>query len=143
MNKSNLDLTFVRAKCVDKDSWIHGRYVYLESFRNLHSHRIYAVYAETDCGDFYPDFYEINPDTLGRFTGLYDVDDFRIFEGDFIAVVSELTGQIIGKPHAVIWNETECCWAAEYSYGETEQLHKGVPYKIVGNIHDNPEVLKK
>lgn len=30
MNKSSLDLTFVRAKCINKDSWIHGRYVYLD-----------------------------------------------------------------------------------------------------------------
>lgn len=143
MNKSNLDLTFVRAKRADSNSWIHGRYVYLECFKkNLHSHRIYVIYSETDCGEFYPECYEINPDTLGRFTGLYDVDENRIFEGDFITLVSEVTGEELGQPHEVIWDEQDCCWALDFRWGDYLDLCKGLPYKVVGNIYDNKELVR-
>lgn len=140
---TSFDMTLVIAKRVYDGSWIQGRFVYLESYKKptFRSYRIYNSCSEIDCGDFYPDFYEVDPDTICRFTGIQDVNDEKIFEGDLLVLVSESTGESIGDPHPVIWNEIECCWSLDFKFVETDQLRKGVPYKIVGNIYGSRKLL--
>ena len=53
-----------RGKRLDNGEWIEGYYVCLTYSKN-EEHRIYTGYAEMDCGDYYPDFYKIDPETLG------------------------------------------------------------------------------
>ena len=51
-----------RGKRWDTDEWVEGYYVCL----NGTQHRIYNGYAETDCGNYYPDWYEVIPETVER-----------------------------------------------------------------------------
>lgn len=115
-----------RGKREDNGEWVEGFYVRLHDSKGHESHRIYSGYAETDCGDYYPDWHEVIPETVGECSGLPDKTGKLIFEGDCINhplnVVEFLNG--------------EFCVAGDRpldmmaKYGE-----------IVCNTHDNPELL--
>ena len=78
----------------------------------------------------------VDPATLGQFTGLTDENGTKIFEGDIVEIAKE------DEPFKVEWCEdsarfilsasTFCCDFDNYWGWEME---------VIGNIHDNPELL--
>lgn len=76
-------------------------------------------------------------ETVGQFTGLTDKNDKRIFEGDIVRSFSS------GKEHigVVNWNKLFSSW----HIGEYATLYGSENFsdnEVIGNIHDNPEVLE-
>lgn len=69
----------------------------------------------------------IDPETVGQFTGLFDKAGKEIYEGDII------TSDEIHK-RVIEWNSSECKFNA-VEWGVNQAI-------ILGNIHDNPELLK-
>lgn len=82
----------------------------------------------------------VDPDTVGQFTGLKNTNGKEIYEGDILSI-SELSFYSTVKwsdramAFCVYKDETSApmSWFSNYSHGEIE---------IIGNIHDNPELLK-
>lgn len=58
----------------DNGEWVEGYYC---AFNGV-SHRIYTGYAETDCGEFYPDYYEVIPETVGQYAVATDKNSTKI-----------------------------------------------------------------
>ena len=82
----------------------------------------------------------VEESTVGQFTGLLDKHGRKIFEGDIIEVDFDNDGPTIGKQKAFI----------EYSQHHTAFMVRPIKDwafcemtegKIIGNIHDNPELL--
>lgn len=128
-----------RARDVKDGKWVYGYYVHLEEpTKKKHSHRIYTGFAETDVDDFFGDWHEIDPKTVCKFTGLYDKKDDEIYEGDVfdlrafrIKVVYEAD-----KGRYTLRNGIDKCWMLPLD----ESFCKF--YEVVGNIYDNPELMK-
>lgn len=103
---------------------------------NGDEHRIYDGYAETDCGDYYPDWWQIIPETVGRFTGLTDKKKERIFEDDIVIHHS--------IPMLVKWDDNSASFVVGYTmngqYYENT-LHGNGYLEVIGNIHENPNLL--
>ena len=85
-----------------------------------------------------PDQYEeseVQPNTVGLWTGLTDKNDTEIFEGDIVRIG---TGTFI-----VAWN-VECAgfqlFRDDTWYGSINCFYKDV--EIVGNVFDSPEALQ-
>ena len=92
---------------------------------------------------------KVIPKTVGQYTGLTDKNGNRIFEGDIIKYKNtdgiKFNGvalTVIGK---VVYNEKNASFAIS---GKDEIGAKHYDYfpikniEVIGNIHDNPELLK-
>lgn len=98
----------------------------------------------------------VNPDTIGQFTGMRDDSGTEIWEGDIVRMTDRPYNLVdIGK---VIYNAQLGHYSLEvvkgnetrrYAFIKSEIVNDGnarVPvtylYEVIGNIFDNPELLK-
>ena len=130
-----------RGKRKDNGEWIEGHFTRLDDNSAAIIPHIYG-YGEVEVGE----------DTLGECTGLLDKNGKLIFEGDIVkgrAYSSEWRG-------VIVWISVIAGFGVRYWPRETptawenssilKQMTRGkkdeFAAEIVGNIHDNPELLK-
>ena len=89
-------------------------------------------------------WFEVDPATVGQYTGLQDKNGTKIFEGDIVRFkrinavgwTTERTGQVLfdfsGIPTFFVLATTGDAW----EFYDVEEI------EIIGNIHDNPELLE-
>ena len=113
-----------------------------------------------DYSEIMGDYAEVIPETVGQYTGLTDKNGTKIFEGDVLSVtvrefvrecgVRKLTGKTIKTVWYVEYAERRSQGNGFYVFGKDRRfslgLTKSVIYnaspEVIGNIHDNPELLK-
>lgn len=80
-----------RGKRLDTGEWAEGFFAQFYDSESHTSARIYPGWAKTDCGEFYPEFFEVDPETVGQYIGFEDANDTRIYEGDIVRYHKPLT----------------------------------------------------
>ena len=134
----------------DKGEWVQG---------DLSQHKTGKKFIK--CGNAIRS-YEVIPETVGQFTDLTDKNGKKIFEGDIIrytrtnmfAPSCSFHRQDLVSLHLVLWDSSVSAFVQRhYELNGKRILGKGsaVLYderakenivEIIGNIHDNPELLE-
>ncbi len=81
---------------------------------------------------------EVDPETLGEFTGLTDKNDVKIFEGDIVQqpiTLDTATVNFVGGGFVFNYGDEARAMACTF-----RGVEKHV--SIIGNVHDNPELLE-
>lgn len=77
--------------------------------------------------------WEVIPETIGQFTGLRDKNDKDIYEGDIVRNKYGDTGK-------VVWF-FDCSIRIDWGGGDIHFIDLDLELEVIGNIHDNPELL--
>ena len=118
-----------------------GKWVQGDLYKSLKS----AFIAADNAGSYAKTNHPVLPETIGQFTGLTDKNGVKIFEGDIIKV--DFQQEYIGiKPRPSYIGVVEYRKGAFgiYEKGKGTQyfFQHGLIKTVIGNIHDNPELLE-
>lgn len=137
-----------RGKRVDNGEWVQGFYVckkrpYFKD-KGVNLEHIICDNVEVEDGN-YKQFvdtimttYVVNPETIGQYTGLTDMNGNKIFEGD---TVWNSYDEDYGK---VEWDNDMAKFIITFSTFTVDfDSVCGEELEIVGNVYDNPELIKE
>lgn len=79
------------------------------------------------------------PETVGQYTGLTDKNGNKIFEGD---IVKMLFRDDICEINPIIWSSYDFRYKIKSEDGVSYSFDNTAIFEVIGNIHDNPELLK-
>ena len=121
-----------RGKRTDNGEWVKG-YLYIT---HIGAHEIGSYDAEINIERF---TFDVIPETVGQFTGLTDKNGVRIFEGDIVSLVKHdsLIYKVVYVPcrYELVNSKGVNCFVLD--------IYKSENIEVIGNIHDNPELLQK
>ena len=124
-----------RGKRLDNGEWVEGFYNHLPCGRfGADEHMIQTVLENGKIGMLH----DIDPSTVGQYTGMKDKNGKKVFEGDIVRKTNE------GRhPEIFVANIRTCFYTIEeVYYSPFEHFTESCEYEIIGNTHDNPELLK-
>lgn len=120
----------------ETETFLDKKYTHKVIFENLKSFQTdNFMYVVRDC--------EVDPETVGQFTGLHDKNGTPIYEGDII----DFGLNAVVKYHPFLCSFILDCDNREPhlndSYSELGFMEKtSKKFVVIGNIHDTPELLK-
>lgn len=127
-----------RAKRTDNGEWVEG------SLIDSGNHEQVMIYPHCDGAStmgvrqlVYYSLVPVDHDTVCEWTGLYDKNGVKIFEGDMMKCEFEQ-----GPKYAVMWENaftSFCLWRKDTFY----ILPSDDTIEVIGNIYDNPDLIER
>ena len=114
-----------RGKRTDTGEWIYGDLLTSNGTECEISDWNDVVYSR----------YDVDPDTVGQFTGLLDKNGKEVYEGDIITDSDGDVGQMC-------WDEGCLEYYTQYNDGLQDRFSCWHPCEVVGNNFDNPELME-
>lgn len=113
-----------RGKCIQGKEWVYG---YFFAKPILEKYFI-------ELGN---EMWQVDPTTVGQYTGLQDKNGNKIFEGDIVKYIPDDEDEV-----GVDFYLIEFC-NGSYRIGRDEiSQDYADEWEVVGSVHDNPELLE-
>lgn len=119
-----------RGKRADNGEWVKGFYVCIPDTHYIMT----GKFDSLTNGIINSEAYKVDPSTIGQFTGLEDKLGTKIFEGD---VIDDL-----GVEYIVVFDSDYAQFRGKFDGWNAEISHIASRCEVIGNIHDNPELLE-
>ena len=133
-----------RGKRLDNNEWVYGGYFKHDTVKPCFStddpHTRHFIICDGFCDyGMEPklEWFEVNPKTVGQCIETDDMRQDSIFEGDIVKGKVHLHGGYRVRNGAIVYYIDAFKMKVGLDYKEIPS-----PYKIIGNIHDNPELLE-
>ena len=133
-----------RGKRCDNGEWVQGFYVRADHhWHNNGIHKDWIICGASANGGWFAlhNKYAVKTDTVGQYTGLTDKNGKKIFEGDILHTEDRLV--------YVSWHEPSAQWDTNFIKYISDDRWTGILNSqwrryatVIGNIHDNPELLE-
>lgn len=123
-----------RGKRLDNGEWIEGS-LFIYDWDNEYV-SIYSTEEEMA--------FQVDPETVGQWTGFRDNDGDRIYEDDILKKINSVPSETV-EFYSVKW----CGDCGRYELvnitikgtARSFQTNYGFQFEVIGNIHDNSEML--
>lgn len=128
-----------RGKRIDNGEWVYGYYVFRRKRRGIFGQTI----TELDFDTHYivsvrGESFEVDPSTVGMCVpGITDKNGKKIFEGDIVETILSADTYIRG-----VVKYTDARYMIVFKDRYYLDVFAEAKYSILGNIHDNPELLE-
>ena len=140
----NREILF-RGKSANTGEWVEG---FCVQFGETYSNIIIREIGKLNLYGVVP-IYEheiVISETVGQYTGLKDKTGRKIFEGDIVRRFNRNGQEIMS--YVVEWYSDCCmfvldCIDFDMEFDTDFTVFYGDEFEIVGNIHDNPELVRK
>ena len=137
-----------RGKRIPHGEWVAGFYAksvdyFAEKERSfIQTQGLNVNGGENLMGNTSLSWFEVDPDTVGEFSGKRDKNDRRIFEGDIVDGLFRFN-----TPVRAVCVFKDGAFGLAWTYGGVDHFSAftsicNVKYEVVGNIYDNPELLE-
>jgi uncharacterized phage protein (TIGR01671 family) len=146
----NREILF-RGKRKDNGKWVYGGIIRLPAKKIMNIEFEEEIVIEkylSSSDNFVPHCNKVEPKSIGQFTGAFDKNDNKIFEGDIVEMTvqihlgNEFDGEVIeGCRHEVIFNSHDCRFELQNMiYPDLNQpLYMKDSMIIIGNKFENSD----
>ena len=121
-----------RGKRVGNGEWVYGSYVI-----QYGAHEIYLPDGVDSEHGF--DRYHVIPETVCQYTGLTDKNGRKIIEGDIVRYGDTIHRVVFEQRNGTAYFGLVYSSFETLPFGHYQDLKQ---IKVIGNIYDNPELLK-
>lgn len=147
------DIIF-RGKRLDNGEWVEGdyfrKYIY-DKDDNVSLHHLIGWQVADNDGEMCNDYEDVDPATVGQYTGMKDKNEKKIFEGDIFKDYSGIFRSVFRVPGGLAFEDNPVSFgydhrAPVYPYSSIAEMQNASWLsrycEIIGNIHDHPDLLK-
>ena len=145
-----------RGKMIPENEWIFGTILRIPAppvcFGKSETDKYYIQFPDPR---YMPDWNmpykmvqgEVNPDTIGQYTGLHDKNGKEIYEEDVVKITNKNSKVIPIKPliAQIVWSEEYLAYILITTSVKDafENLGDYIDYdiEVIGNVFENPELL--
>ncbi|EPR12378.1 YopX family protein [Ruminiclostridium papyrosolvens] len=130
-----------RGKRIDNGEWVYG---YL-----VKQFGVFKIYDDSS-EDFGNWIHEVDPETVGQYTGLHDKNGREIYEGDILRLWRSVgSNGELRREHYKPLPVTYCnIWCQFVANDESTKNQYCIwsdfgAFEVVGNVYQNPELMKE